>query len=249
MRHILSSKRLLALLILIVFLFPSLACRVIDALQVIISSATEKCRTVSRAAYETASYKLGQVPETPEDPEAVAYQVCYVEGQVVSARMVASYATDLDDPADLPENDPGEDTTSSILAGTYIGDFWDVPPSWELVVAEFIIIVADDGTVTGTKKYQNERVDPGPNCKPRWENGHTTTINGLISGSSGFAFVRTDSYTIWDMSDCGGVNSHNTFESVCDTAQITITGNQMEIRGDGSEGCGFVYTATKQAAP
>ena len=237
------------LILLMILLLPSMACRVIDALQVMVSAATENCRTVSRAAYETACYDLGQKPETPENPEAVAYQVCYADGKPVSAKMVAGYQSEMNDAAEPPENIADEANFSSTPAGTYMGELNEVPPSWNMVKNEFIIEVSEDGSVVGTKTYQIERESADSNCTPRWENGHTTIINGYLSGSTGLAYVQTDSYTIWDMTDCGGVYSHDTYESVCDAAQITISGEKMEISGGGSEGCGFIYKATKQTAP
>jgi hypothetical protein len=250
MRHYLSTKKSYNLIVLLIFFIVSIACRTPDAIQVIINSAINNCRNVSRTAYEKASYKLGQIPETPEDEETAVYQICYADGQIVSAKMFAGYKSEEDEAVDPPTKIMEGANTSSNTAGTYLGEFWEVPPSWELVIAEFIIVVAEDGTVSGTKKYQIERVSADYNCTTRWENGHTTLINGhLIDGTNGLVSVQTDAYTIWDSSDCGGVNSHNTHESVCDVAQITISGNKMEIRGDGSEGCGFNYSATRQAAP
>ena len=237
------------LILLMILLLPNMACRVIDAVNVIISAATENCRTVSRSVYETASYNLGQEPQTPENPEAVAYQVCYADGKPVSAKMVAGYESEMDDAAEPPENMVEEAKISSGSAGTYLGELNEIPPSWKMLKNDFIIEVAEDGTVSGIKNYQIERESADSNCTPRWENGHTTVINGVLSGSSGLAYVRTDSYTIWDMTDCGGVFSHNTYESECDAAQITISGGQLEISGGGSEGCGFNFKATKQTTP
>ena len=249
MKNDFSRRKTYYLILLFSLLLPNMACRVIDALQVMINAATENCRTVNRAVYETASYNLGQEPETPENPEAVAYQVCYVEGKPVSAKMVAGYQSEMDEAAEPPENMVDEAKIASGPAGTYMGDLNEVPPSWKLVKNEFVIEVAEDGTVSGSKNYQIERESADSNCTPRWENGHTTIINGFLSGSTGLAYVRTDSYTIWDMTDCGGVYSHNTYESECDAAQITISGGQMEISGGGSEGCGFNFKATKQTTP
>jgi len=82
----------------------------------------------------------------------------------------------------------------------------------------------------------------GTTCTWRRENGHSTSFSGHISDVT----IENESYTISDSSDCGGSNIHKTYESVCDDAQITISGEQMEISGDGSSNCGFVFKATKQ---
>jgi len=249
MKNIFRRHKTHCLILLFSLLVPSMACRVIDALQVMVKAATENCRTVSRAVYERASYDLGQEPKTPENPEAVVYQVCYGDGKPVSAKMVAGYQSEIDEAAEPPENIAEEAMISSIPAGTYMGDLNEVPPSWNMLKNEFIIEVAEDGAVSGTKNYQIERESADSNCTARWENGHTTIINGYLSGSTGLVYVQTDSYTIWDMTDCGGVYSHNTYESECDAALITISGGQMEISGGGSEGCGFNFKATKQITP
>jgi hypothetical protein len=80
-----------------------------------------------------------------------------------------------------------------------------------------------------------------------WGNGHTTLISGYIYGSEGLVSVETEAFTLSDYSDCGGLNSYKTYEFYCEVAQITVSGNQLEIRGDGSEGCSFVYKVTKSS--
>jgi len=154
---------------------------------------------------------------------------------------------DEDEVDELPAGEgESEGKSEPVPVGTYIGDNGGIPPDWELVEGEFIIEVAGDGTVSGSRIYIIKKESVGGTCTWRWENGHTTSISGYISGANGYVTVENDSYTISDSSDCGGSNNHQTFESVCDAAQITISGEQMEIHGDGSSGCGIVFTATKQ---
>jgi hypothetical protein len=51
----------------------------------------------------------------------------------------------------LEDNEPIEsEGKTNIPAGTYIGDNLEIPPDWELVEGEFIIDIAEDGTVSGS---------------------------------------------------------------------------------------------------
>ena len=143
-------------------------------------------------------------------------------------------------------DEPDAPPEQLVPAGTYVGDNGEVPPDWELVEGEFIIEVAEDGTVTGSRIYVIKKESVGATCTWRRENGHTTSISGLMTGANGNVTVENESYTVSDSSDCGGSNIHRTFESVCDAAEITVSGEQMEISGDGSSDCGFVFTATKE---
>jgi len=231
---ILKVKKLLVLLALIIV---TLACNLPDVRDMVEEAAFEKCYPADRATYERAAAELGQIPETPKYPEAAVYEVCFAgeerTDEMTSERMSDGYGRTEDEDA------------NSIPAGTYIGDNGEIPPDWELVEGEFIINVAEDGTVSGSRIYIIRRESVGPTCTWRWENGHTTIINGHVSGTAGYVTVENDSYTISDGSECGGSNNHQTFESVCDEAQITISGDQLEIIGDGSSNCGFVFSATK----
>ena len=143
---------------------------------------------------------------------------------------------------DEPDAPPEE----QVPVGTYIGDNGEIPPDWELVEAEFTIEVAEDGTIEGSRIYVIKMDSVGATCTWRRENGHATSISGHMTGANGTATVENESYTVSDSSECGGSNNHDTFESVCDEAQIAVSGEQMEISGGGSPDCGFVFTATRQ---
>jgi hypothetical protein len=234
----------------LVLIASAIACNFPDATEVIIEAAMEKCETVSRDRYVIAAKSLGQTPEIPSDPESAVYEVCYQfnNPSPVSARMYGGNKQEEEAPDGPSEENKQqvEGVSATVLAGTYIGDNLDIPPDWELVESEFIIEIAEDGTVSGSRIYIIEKDSVGTTCTWHWENGHTTNISGHISGANGNVTVENESYTISDSSDCGGSNNHKTFESVCDDAQITIFGQHMEINGDGSSDCGFVFTATKQ---
>jgi hypothetical protein len=164
MRDILSIKKTTFLILLPALILVIFACRIPDASQMLIEAATERCRTVSRAGYEAASEELGQVPETPEDPENVVYQVCYVDGLPVSATMVSENKTQ-DDEVELDqseENTPDADESEGAgsFSGVYVGISnypevlhnmgWFEPDEGEYTFHEVTIDVAEDGTVSGS---------------------------------------------------------------------------------------------------
>ncbi len=127
-----------------------------------------------------------------------------------------------------------------------LGKIWKFHLIGNLLNDEFTVDVAKDGTVSGSRIYRIRKETVGTTCTWRWENGHSTTISGHVSGADGFVTVENDSYTISDGSNCDATNNHQKFESVCEKAQITISGDQLQINGDGSSDCGFVFKATKQ---
>lgn len=246
---ILKLKHCLAPLALLI---SALACNYPDAAQVFVSAALEECYSVNRERYENAAAELGQEPETPQYPETAGYEVCYMDEQLASVRMSDGYGPDEEQAVAAevevaPEADAGAGTGTTIVsaAGTYIGEELEIPPSWELVIQEFTIEIAEDGAVSGFKVYEIRRASLDSSCNVYWGNGHTTLISGYIYGSEGLVSVETEAFVLSDFSDCGGLYSYKTYESYCEVAQITVSGNQLEIHGDGSEGCGFVYKATK----
>ncbi len=233
---IMNMKKLLVLLALIVV---TLACSIPFMQGELEEAVIEKCYPVDQAVYEKSARELGQIPKTAEYPEYAVYEVCYfgkkrTDDNIISVRMSEGYR---------PTEAEG---INSLYAGTYIGENLEVPPDWELVEGEFILKVTEDGTVSGSRIYRIRKETVGTTCTWRWENGHTTNISGHISGADGFVTVENDSYTISDGSNCDATNNHQKFESVCEKAQITISGDQLQINGDGSSDCGFVYKATKQ---
>jgi len=204
-----------------------------------IGGDVEDCYSVDRDEYEYEAARLGVATEIPKYPESAVYEVCTIDMETSSIRMHEGYGSEDNE---LTEN-VGND---SIPAGTYIGDNGEIPPDWELVEDEFIIEVAEDGTVSGSRIYIIKLETVGTTCTWHRENGHSTRFSGHISGASGYITIENESYTISDSSDCGGSNIHKTYQSVCADAQITISGEHMEITGDGSSDCGFVFTAIKK---
>jgi hypothetical protein len=251
------------LLVLFALITVTLACNFSDLRDMVQEEAGfTKCRPVDRATYEWAAEYLGEVPETPKYPEGAVYKVCFAnangQGGITSIRMSDGKRTnegESDNPITSNQAESGNVTAltpaddeyvGSIPAGTYIGVNLEIPHDWELIEGEFIINIAADGTVSGSRIFIIKRESVSPTCTWRWENGHNTTISGHISGADGTVTVDNDSYTISDASNCGGLNNHQTFESVCDKAQITISGDLLIITGDGSDGCGFIFQAAKQ---
>jgi hypothetical protein len=239
----LPASKITILMVVLVLMGSSVACRITEILQVGYEAARETCIQVSRTRYERAAKELGETPRTPKDPENAVYEVCCIEDELYSVRMSEGYR---DDEEQLADVEAGVGANPASAAGTYVGEELEVPPSWELVVQEFTIQIAEDGAVSGFKIYETRRASLSSTCNVYWGNGHTTLITGYIYGSEGLVSVETEAFVLSDFSDCDGLYNYETYESYCEVAQITVSGNQLEIRGGGSKGCGFVYKATKQ---
>ncbi|MBI9052127.1 MAG: hypothetical protein JEZ00_22115 [Anaerolineaceae bacterium] len=139
-------------------IFALIACRFPDAVKTIVESAVEDCSIVSRDVYEISATQLGQTPETPKYPESAVYEVCFIDMEVSSVRMIDGNNTEDDELTESEE-------TNSIPAGSYVGtiidtewkqrDWFGSPPEVLGTVAEneVIIFITEDGTVTGSLKY------------------------------------------------------------------------------------------------
>lgn len=242
----------------------SIACAFPDAVEVLGEAVSQKCDTVDRQTYELAAQYLDQTPETPSDPDSVRYEVCYeINSKMldnpnpapISARMYEGNKQE-ENPDAAPEGNtqPGVDGSEgeigSVPAGTYIGVNPEPRGDWVLAEDKFIIEIAEDGIVSGTRVFVIKRDSVGPNCTVHFENGHTQTFSGYITGPNGLVTVTNESYDIWDDSGCSeGSYKKNNTDFVCDLSPITITGNQLEIVAKASDGnslCGAVYQATKK---
>lgn len=260
----LSNKKINLLFFLFALVTASIACNFPVAVEVIGEAVSQKCETVDRETYVLAAEKLGQTPETPSDPNSAVYEVCYeVNSKIlrnqnpdpISARMYEGNKQE-ENPGAAPEGNtqPGVDGSDgekgSVPAGTYIGVNPEPRGDWETVEDKFIIEIAEDGIVSGTRVYIIKRDSVGPNCTVHFENGHSQTFSGYITGASGLVTVTNESFDIWDDSGCpeGSYKINNT-DFVCDLSPITITGNQLEIVSKASDGnslCGGVFQATKK---
>jgi hypothetical protein len=139
------------LFFLLVLIGMSLACNYPDATGAIVEAAVEQCFTVDRSKYENYADQLGQVPETPKYPESAVYEACFIDRELSLVRMSDGYRSEED------END------GSIPAGTYEGTITDTKMAtrglveWEVQGSvesnEITIIVANDGTVSGSFIY------------------------------------------------------------------------------------------------
>lgn len=260
----LAESNIKLLFFLFALVTASIACAFPDAVEVLGEAVSQKCDTVDRETYVVAAQYLDQTPETPSDPESARYEVCYeinskiLENQKpepISARMYEGN-TQEENPGAAPEwnTQPGVDGSEgeigSVPAGTYIGVNPEPRGDWVSVEDKFIIEIAEDGTVSGTRVLIIKRDSVGPNCTVHFENGHTQTFSGYITGPSGLVTVTNESYDIWDDSGCAeGSYKKNNTDFVCDLSPITITGNQLEIVSKASDGnslCGGVFQATKK---
>jgi hypothetical protein len=88
-------------------LITTLACKAPDVIMVMIRSAADSCYEVERAEYESAAARLNETPETPRDPGNVVYEVCYIQGNVTSARMIEGISPEeeLEDSTGVQEQD------------------------------------------------------------------------------------------------------------------------------------------------
>jgi hypothetical protein len=149
------------------------------------------------------------------------------------------------------ERDESEEK-NNIPVGTYIYDMLvnDEPPpggdDWEYELeSEFIIRVANDGTVTGFKIYRIW-VDSvsATGCVTRSEEGFTTNVLGFLEGNQGYAKLENKHWDFWEYhgEECGdGKDYFKDEEDICE-AIITVSGNQMEISCQGQ----VIYTLTKE---
>lgn len=242
----LPAVKLKWIIALIPFIIVSVACNFIDILNVGLSAFQERCTEVSRDRYVQLAGELGVTPQTPQYPESAVYEACYQDSKVVKVRMSEGYREENEDDEKIEK---AENSDNSV-AGTYIGEI-ETPPSWDRIQAEYVINVAEDGSVSGHKIHIYQTETDGPVCFRRHEVGHTVLFSGYISGNSGIVNVTSSSYNLRDDSDCkdGSVRNDVT-EYVCDLSTITITGNELEIRVKSSDGNTYCqsggYYATKQ---
>jgi hypothetical protein len=223
-------------------IIASIACKHPDAVDAIVEAAVEDCSMVKRDVYELSAAQLGQTPETPEYPESAVYEVCFIDREVSSVRMIDGNNTE----------DEVSEENNNIPVGTYIYEVFvnDEPPpggdDWEYELeSEFTISVANDGTVTGFKTYRTW-VDSvsATGCATRSEEGFTTNVSGFLEGNQGYAKLENKHWDFWEYhgEECGdGKDYFKDEEDVCD-AIITISGNQMDISCQGQ----VIYTLIKE---
>ena len=222
-------------------IIASVACNIVDILNVGLSAFQERCTEVSREEYMSFAEMLGETPKTPQYPDSAVYEACYNAEGLKSVRMSEGYRED--------EKEVKSDFNP---AGTYIYEVYvnDEPPpggdDWEYELeSDFTIRVADDGTVTGFKIYLL-RVDDvsATGCATRNEQGITTNVSGLLDGNQGYVKLENKRWDFHEYhgAECGdGIHIFKDEEDVCD-ATITVSGNQMDISCQGQ----VIYTLIKE---
>jgi len=225
-RSVINIKIFLFLMVLI---GASLACNYKnqDAIQLIAKAAMEKCFTVNRDQYERSAAELGQTPETPKYPDSAIYEVCQIQGQPSSVRMIDGKNT-----ADQVSEDKNK-----IPVGTYKPlKNAEPPPSkkdvWDYFETDFTITVADDGTVTGFRIYKYWVDSSIPGCAARDGQDLTTNVNGFLEGNQGTVTLEYKNYSYREFSgeECGeGIHIFRDDEETAVDVTIIVTGNQMDI--------------------
>lgn len=221
-------------------IIASVACNIVDILNVGLSAFQERCAEVSREEYVSLAESLGETPKTPQHPESAVYEACYNNSGLKSVRMSEGYKED-------------EEQVKSDLnpAGTYIFEGYvnDEPPpggdDWEYQLeSDFTILVADDGTVTGFRIYLLSVDDIREGCATRNEQGITTNVSGFLDGHQGYVILENKRWNFHEYhgSECGdGKDYFRDEEDVCE-AIVTISGNQMDVSCEGQ----LLYSLIKQ---
>ncbi len=255
------APKFYVLVFVLVLMGSSVACGISEVLQVGFEAARESCIQVSRTRYERAAEELGETPGTPKDPENAVYKVCYIEDDLYSVRMSEGYRDEDEDengePAKSDTDEDNEEYTEEDekgepgIAGTYIGVH--PPPryeDWYRAEEEYIINIAEDGTVSGSVIVVTKRDAVTENCSTYLEYNSRSTISGHISGTSGFVTVTIYEFNYTDTTNCvSGSFESTTQDLVCDVSEITISGNQLTVftgSSDPDVTCGYAFRATKE---
>ena len=241
----LSAGKIKWYIALLPLLISSVACNVVDILNVGLSAFQERCTEVSREEYVFLAGELGVAPQTPQYPESAVYEACYNSERLKSVRISEGYR----DEAEQEEEAVVVEIDHNV-AGTYVGTI-ETPPSYERLQAEYVINIAEDSTVSGHYIHIYQDETDGPVCFYRHEVGHTILFSGYMSGNTGIVSVTSSNYNIRDDSACkDGSFKNKIIDYVCDISTITITGDQLKITlnsSDDNEYChGGGYYATKQ---
>jgi hypothetical protein len=222
-------------------IFASIACRLPDAVKVITEAAMEHCFPVSRSQYESSAAQLGQIPETPKYPESAVYEVCQINGQPSSVRMIDGKSTE--------DNEQTEsEGKTNILAGTYIGEFYfneEHSDTTELMANEINVNISNSGIVSGSAILQfNDTYISADNCTHYSETGYSYTISGQINGDDVETVeVQKTSYLIVDHSPCG---EYTRSDKVCSCeGLLTISDGELIIRCVTSSDCPVHISAKK----
>jgi len=193
----------------------------------------DECYSTDRDEYEYKAGMLGQAPEIPKYPESAVYEVCYIDSEVSSVRMIdGNQGTE-------NEAEPDEELTESeesvIPDGTYLGTS-DYDKAVALLFStggtastnEVIVHIADDGTVSGSITMlftSNAYVQEDTGCTDIWEDNIMGTFSGQLTGENGVI----DLTEYWQCSTVGTCPTNGSCdeEPIIRQVKIQVSGNQM----------------------
>lgn len=254
----LPASKITILMVVLVLVGSSMACRIAEVLEVGINEALENCYEVSREEYEYYAERLGETPKTPKHPESAVYEVCHRknfiedEWELISVRMSEGYR-------DEDENsEPAKsDRAITIPSGTYRGEF----PGLENIVDylvnqnEIIIEISPNGVVSGfavmhihkTEEFllwDSEKQQQVLHCIKYYEEKTTYTVSGQIHGWLDQPVeVKRTFYRIADTSTCKyGENRIRDEECTCE-GKLTVRDGALTITcGRSNPDCGAYLT-------
>jgi hypothetical protein len=197
----LPASKITILMVVLVLMGSSVACRITEILQVGYEAARETCIQVSQARYERAAKELGETPRTPKDPENAVYEVCYIEDELYSVRMSEGYSDRDEDENVEPEKSDREQKTESMVdvpeipnpVSQYMGETgWSmIYDPIEVREDQFVLVVDNDGNVSGvfmfdyiTQAYEHEMAD-GDVCTTQYHFAATISISGQLVDNKG----------------------------------------------------------------
>ncbi len=225
-------------------ILTSFACNAPPAVRLIVEAAMEECNIVKRDVYELSAIQLGKEPETPKYPASAVYEVCFINMEVSSARMIDGKPPEVDQQPEIENN-------KSIPAGTYTGAFpWSDTSINELYANESTVEISSSGLVSGSAIFHHGRVESHNigelQCTSSTEYKYTYTISGQIADDFQEPVqVQKSIYEINDWSNCGkGIMSHRDEQCSCE-GLLTVKDGELLITCGAGDTCGAYITAKK----
>ena len=247
----LPAMKIHILMVMLVLLGSSVACRITEILQVGFEAARESCIQVSRTRYERAAKELGETPRTPKDPENAVYEVCYIDDELYSVRMSEGYRDE--DENSEPAN--GE-RTISIPAGSYLGEFPGMEnTAWLINQNKTSVEISPNGVVSGFSilhihkteerlSWDSQKQQYFVHCLEYYEEKTTYTVSGQIHGWLDQPVeVKRTFYSTYDTSACKyGENRIRDEECTCE-GKLTVRDGALTITcGRSNPDCGAYLT-------
>ena len=232
------------LILILALIAASIACNIPEVIdetvERIVEANTESCAIVDRSEYKLAAAEIGQIPETPKYPENAWYQVCYINTEISSARMIDGDDPENDDGVEGEEYFPppaSEDEGEQIPVGTYVGtsNYPELMADWnnpgQYTKNEVDVRVTKDGTVSGfylvryvgdefTTTWNNEE------CTGHWEVDYIGVFFGQLTDSQG-QIESEENWVCTSHSNCDLPDGCSTEEPFNRKFDIKISGSYM----------------------